>query len=102
MLQGYITKYFIVLIVIESLYITFYRKKKFYLSDSIASILLGQCVLPLESLEITTIDLAYIYDNYRIFDFSQNFWSSWTGYIYAVLVVEFWYYLHHRMQELLE
>lgn len=97
MLQASITKYFIVLIVIESIYLTFYRKKKFYLSDSIASTLLGQCILPLKFLEITTIDLAYVYDNYRIFDFSNSFWSSWTGYIYAVLVVEFWYYLHHRM-----
>ena len=91
----------VLMIFAEWLYFYFVKKQTVDMNEGIASIAQGSSLLIMKILALNKLFeipwLHYCYSNLRIIDLPQEFWSTWTGYIYAALVIEFWYYWHHRI-----
>lgn len=100
-LESNVADYFLIMMLMEWIWLTIFKKRSLNFSDMVCSTIMGQSSLVMKIISFDTLYrhplLLYVYDNYRLLDFRAEFFQSWTGFIYAALVIEFWYYIHHRI-----
>lgn len=91
---------FLVAIITEYLYLIIFLKRTPQFSDGLTSVTQGATMLTLRYLGVISLlskPYQYVYTNYRLTTFEPEFWSTWTGWLYALLLVDCAYYWFHRI-----
>ena len=99
-LSSTIGNIFLTFVFAEFMYLYLVHKKNVHLSDVVGNLTSALCLLMTRFSGITSFFMkpySYCFENYRVFKFSSEFFSSWLGWFACLLLVDLCYYWVHRL-----
>lgn len=99
-LSSTIGNIFLTFVFAEFMYLYLVHKKNNHLSDVVGNLTSALCLLMTRFSGITSFFMkpySYCFENYRVFKFSSEFFSSWLGWFACLLLVDLCYYWVHRL-----
>lgn len=99
-LSSTIGNIFLTFVFAEFIYLYLVHKKNVHLSDVVGNLTSALCLLMTRFSGITSFFMKpyfHCFENYRVFKFSSEFFSSWLGWFACFLLVDLCYYWVHRL-----